>query len=99
MKTTHHIIRRTLFAFLITLASSVSAATTFWSGAVGDGLWSSGGNWSAGVPGITSNVIFTNDGVALDAFTANNILDPAFLPLRINALRYMNTNGFHNTHL
>jgi len=99
MKTTHHIISRTLFACLITVASSVSAAPTFWSGAVGDGLWSSGGNWSGGVPGITSNVIFTNDGVALDAFTANNILDPAFLPLRINALGYMNTNGFHNTHL
>ncbi|MCI0746319.1 MAG: hypothetical protein L0Y58_13030 [Verrucomicrobia subdivision 3 bacterium] len=86
------------FAALLTLAGSVSAAPTFWSGAAGDTLWSSGGNWSpAGAPGITANVIFTNDAVALDAFTVNNIVDLDFSAPSINALGYMNTNGFHYT--
>src|SRR5688572_14343008 len=97
MKNAPHILIETLVAFLITLASSVSAAPTVWSGAAGDASWSAGGNWSpAGMPGINANVIFTNDGVAGDIFTVNNVVD---LVIAINALGYMNTNGFHHTHI
>ena len=100
MKNAPHVISGTIFAALVTLASSVPAAPIFWSGAAGDTLWSSGGNWSpAGPPGISANVIFSNEGVALDAFTVNNIVDLAFSAPGINALGYMNTNGFHHTQI
>jgi len=98
MKHARQVIRGTLFVALFTLASSVSAVPIFWSGAGGDAWWSSGGNWSsAGAPGISDNVIFTNEGVALDIFTVNNIVDLFFSGPSINALGYMNTNGFHHT--
>jgi hypothetical protein len=97
MKNVPHVISGTLSAALVTFASSVSAVPTFWSGAAGDTSWSSGENWSpAGLPGTSANVIFINDGVALDAFTVNNIVD---LVVGINALGYMNTNGFHHTQI
>jgi hypothetical protein len=100
MKNALQVISATVFVALFTLASSLSAAPTFWSGAAGDALWSSGGNWSpAGPPGISANVIFTNDGVAGDTFTVNNIVDLAFSAPQINALGYMNTNGFHRTEI
>jgi hypothetical protein len=100
MKTICHLIGGTLFAALVTLANSLSAAPTFWNGAAGDTLWSSGANWSpAGAPGTSANVIFTNDGVAGDVFTVNNLVDLAFASPAINALGYMNTNGFHHTEI
>ncbi len=100
MNNAPHLINGTLFAALVILANSVPAAPAFWSGAAGDTLWSSSGNWSpAGPPGISSNVIFTNDGVAFDIFTVNNIVDPAFSAPAMNALGYMNTNGFHHTQI
>jgi len=97
MKTAPYI---TLFAALLTLAHTVPADPVFWSGAAGDTSWSADDNWSpVGAPGISSNVIFTNEGVVLDSFTVNNIVDFFFLAPSINALGYRNTNGFHNTQI
>src|SRR5438309_1207398 len=54
----------TLLAGVLTIATSVLGAPKLWSGAAGATLWSSGGNWSpAGVPIVSDNVTFTNDGV------------------------------------
>ena len=100
MKNAPHLLTGSLFAALVTLAGSVSAAPVFWSGAAGDSLWSSGANWSAAAPpGITGNVLFLNDGVAGDVFTVNNVVDLSFSSPAINALGYMNTNGFHHTEI
>ncbi len=97
MKNESQIFKGLLVAAVVALTNSVPAAPAFWSGAAGDTLWSSGGNWSpVGPPGTSANVIFTNDGVALDIFTVNNVVDPAFSAPQINALGYMNTKGFHH---
>lgn len=91
-----------LTAFLMT-AISASGATKAWTGAAGDMLWSSSGNWlPTGVPGPADNVTFTNAG-ATDSSIAvggsvNNIVDAGFLT-PINSLGYMNSNVFHNTQL
>ena len=41
------------------------AAETVWTGAAGNGLWSDGENWSAGVPGTADTAVF--DGTAAQA--------------------------------
>src|SRR5262245_28074973 len=91
-----------LIAGVLATPTLSMGAQKLWSGLAGDTLWSTGGNWSpAGMPGVSDNVTFTNDGVAANPFTlggaVNNIVDAAFLAASINSLGYMNTNGFHNT--
>ncbi|MCR5413197.1 MAG: hypothetical protein K6F50_00525 [Kiritimatiellae bacterium] len=38
----------------------ISASSTTWTGAAGDGLFNTAGNWSGGVPGATMEAVFTN---------------------------------------
>lgn len=55
----------TLGAALAFGASCARAAETVWTGAAGNGLWSDGENWSAGVPGTADTAVF--DGTAVQA--------------------------------
>lgn len=98
-----HLLTGPLLVAVLSTATSTLGASKLWLGAVGDGLWSSGGNWSpAGAPGVSDNVTFTNDGASDNPIGlgggANNIVDAAFVT-SINSLGYMNSNGFHNTQL
>ena len=38
------------------LSGGIQAADSAWSGTTGDGLWTTAGNWSVGVPGTTTSV-------------------------------------------
>src|SRR6478735_8611137 len=64
MKTANQLMKQTrlmLFTVLQTLAcvSTATAATHSWTGAAGNGKWSTAGNWSGGAPvvGEAANVI------------------------------------------
>lgn len=74
-----------------------------WSGAAGDALWSTGGNWLlAGAPAAADNVVFGADGATDTPFTAGGVatstVDAGFGGT-INSLRYSNVGTYHNTSL
>ncbi|HVM46417.1 MAG TPA: autotransporter-associated beta strand repeat-containing protein, partial [Candidatus Acidoferrum sp.] len=84
----------TLVATDLTFAATTG---TTWSGGGGANQnWSASANWSAGVPGTTSDVKFYNGGSAATASNINNIVDASF-PGTIASLQYGNSNGFHTT--
>jgi fibronectin-binding autotransporter adhesin len=69
-----------------------SAATKTWSGTAGDLKWSTGGNWSGGVPTVTDDALFLTNDAAASAGTVNNIVDGS---LSIQSLTFRNTNTWH----
>jgi fibronectin-binding autotransporter adhesin len=87
-------------AFAITL--NVSGADKAWSGAAGDKLWNTPGNWSPAAKPTTSDDIIFGDadatGTAGPTGLSNNIVDASFANA-IKSLRYTNTSGFHHTRL
>ena len=86
-------------ALAVTLPSS--GADKAWSGAAGDKLWGSAGNWSPSKPTTADDVVFGDadvTGTAGPAGLSNNIVDIGFANA-IKSLRYTNTTGFHNTRL
>src|SRR5438477_9827026 len=92
-----------VFVFAALLSGRGWAAEKVWTGAAGDTLWSTAGNWSpAGTPVAADNVTFTNLGFTDASFVlggaANNVVDAAFAN-SVNALGYRNITGFHNTTL
>src|SRR5258706_1033537 len=65
---------------------SAVAAPKFWTGLGGNSLWSNSGNWNpAGTPGVSDNVTFTNDGVAVTPSSpVNNSVDAGFTSISVN---------------
>lgn len=55
------------------LSGGIQAADSTWSGTTGDGLWTTAGNWSAGVPGTTSNVTTGTNADVVTFNTATNL--------------------------
>jgi hypothetical protein len=92
----------TLLAGMLMSTLPTRGALQTWGGLAGDTLWSTAENWApTGVPGVSDNVKFANDGVADNPFVfggvLNNVVDAGFVSTSINSLGYMNTVGFHNT--
>ncbi|MDR0534549.1 MAG: PEP-CTERM sorting domain-containing protein [Verrucomicrobiales bacterium] len=48
------------------LATSAAFAQSTWTGVAGNGNWSDAGNWSGGVPGLTSTATFNSAGTTID---------------------------------
>lgn len=101
MKTTPHLSRAGLLALAgLCLAASASAAPVLWSGAGGDDLWSTPGNWIGGAP--ESNEVFFADADATGTSgpygLANNNVDSN---VTIGRLSYTNltTAGYHTTQI
>lgn len=55
------------------LSGGIQAADSTWSGTTGDGLWTTAGNWSAGVPGTTSSVTTGTNTDVVTFNTATNL--------------------------
>ena len=64
-----------VIAATLLTAHLASAATAIWTGTSGDQLWSTSGNWSAGVPAFNDDVVFNVDNNAGSAGVVNNIVD------------------------
>ena len=62
----------------------------------GDLTWSSPANWSGGVPGSNTDVIFTDAGLAGTSDTVTSIVDQ---PLTISSLTFDNTSGYQYLYL
>ena len=80
---------------------TASAANKVWSGASGDKLWSTDGNWLPSKPTSADDVAFGDldaTGTAGPAGLSNNIVDAAFTSA-IKSLRVTNGSGAHNTRL
>jgi len=78
---------------------SVANAQTLWQGVTGVSAttnWSDALNWSAGMPGLSTSVLFTNSGAVASVGTVNNVVDAAFGG-SIGSLQFANTNNFHTT--
>src|SRR5215475_7419166 len=87
-----------LAASLAVTAPAASGAQKLWNGLAGDMLWSTSGNWSpAGMPGISDNVILTNDAATDFPFalggSPDSFVDSLFVSPSINSLGFMNING------
>jgi hypothetical protein len=96
-------IRLALAIGFLTFTLSPHAQLKSWSGAAGDGLWTTAGNWLPnGAPGISDNVTFTNEAatdLSLSVGGAiNNTADASFGGT-IKSLWFANITGFHNTML
>ena len=76
-------------AILFVLTQLAGAAANTWNNAAG-GYWSVPGNWSSGVPGTTSDVIFGNTGAG--ASNTNDISSET-----IDSLVYNQNNGLQQT--
>src|SRR5215212_713028 len=98
MKNVQKLMSGILVAAILGGATTAFGAQKIWSGLAGDSLWSTAANWSLiGMPGVSDNVTFTNEGTVPVAYTINNIVDAGFVSASVNSLGYMNTNGTHNT--
>jgi hypothetical protein len=91
-----------LAASLAAVTPAASGAQKLWTGSAGDMLWSSSGNWSpAGMPGVSDNVILTNDAATDFPFalggSPDNFADSLFISPSISSFGIMNTNQYHNT--
>src|SRR5687768_17835239 len=92
-----------LFKAALACAAVVSmrAESKVWSGAAGDGLWSSTANWTPpGQPGAADGATFNNEGATDVSMVlggpATSTVDPAGSGT-IKTLRYSNITGYHNT--
>jgi len=94
------------------LAASVYGARIESTGGAGDGLWSSPGNWSAGVPQSGDQVVLMDGGIiptnvdvaglALDYVMFSNIIQNVTLigeDLQVNYIWSQNTNNFINNNI
>lgn len=86
-------------AVVLSLVQAVSAQT-IWNGTNGVSVstnWSDSANWSTlAIPGSGDIAKFDEPGETLTASNIDNIVDAAFGGT-VNALQYVNTNGFHTT--
>ncbi len=89
-----------LLAAPLIIAPQVFASTNIWTAASGtDTNWSTGGNWSGGVPAATDDVkFFTNTPPTLTLGTINNTVDALFGGT-IGSLQYGNTNVLYGTQI
>ena len=60
---------------LIVTARASGSASTSWSGATGTSSWEVDGNWTSGIPGYNSNVIFYNAGAGSLSTSLNGNYD------------------------
>ncbi|MBK7884424.1 MAG: T9SS type A sorting domain-containing protein [Chitinophagaceae bacterium] len=80
-----------LLSFLLVSFSFFASAQNFWTGVAGDGLWSSGLNWTAGVPLNTDDVVLDNLHGAAGNFTVT--LPGGVTTTTINTLQITPTVG------
>ncbi len=83
-------------ALCMAIAHVAALGAVVWSGAGGNLMWSTPGNWTGGVPGPSADVKFYDPGADPSQGNINNILDSS---LTVASLQYANSNNFHSTQL
>src|SRR5262249_61830262 len=96
-----------LLGAALTLTQQTGAQTTTWTGANGDQIWSTAGNWSTSggstPPGTTDAVVFGTGAFPASTNAAGSVDSIVDTSRTIGGLQYINTSAapatFHTTQL